>query len=146
MCAARGTTVSGPWSVVGDSPISGDRGHLGDCLTRLRRLADVTQEGLAERSGVSVDVIRKLLVAPARPGWSMLFAVPGISGSPGDQSMMRSSSERSPLTGTAVPPTSGTSTAITTANTLLPQPEDVLRPLWPQRERLLHIMREATAA
>lgn len=27
---------------------------------RLRRLADVTQEGLAQRSGVSVDVIQKL--------------------------------------------------------------------------------------
>ncbi|MFF0449084.1 helix-turn-helix transcriptional regulator [Streptomyces sp. NPDC004609] len=34
--------------------------HLGDRLSRLRRLADQTQEGLAERSGVSVDVIRKL--------------------------------------------------------------------------------------
>ncbi|UNM12720.1 helix-turn-helix domain-containing protein [Streptomyces formicae] len=34
--------------------------HLGDRLARLRRLADLTQEGLAERSGVSVDVIRKL--------------------------------------------------------------------------------------
>lgn len=29
-------------------------------MARLRRLADLTQEGLAERSGVSVDVIRKL--------------------------------------------------------------------------------------
>ncbi|MGH3867063.1 MAG: helix-turn-helix domain-containing protein [Pseudonocardiaceae bacterium] len=44
----------------GDSPIAGDLGHLGDRLARLRRFADVTQEGLAERSGVSVDVIRKL--------------------------------------------------------------------------------------
>ncbi|MET3984143.1 helix-turn-helix domain-containing protein [Streptomyces sp. PvR034] len=34
--------------------------HLGDRTARLRRLADLTQEGLAERSGVSVDVIRKL--------------------------------------------------------------------------------------
>lgn len=34
--------------------------HLGDRLARLRRLSDLTQEGLAERSGVSVDVIRKL--------------------------------------------------------------------------------------
>ncbi|MCX4587312.1 helix-turn-helix domain-containing protein [Streptomyces sp. NBC_01481] len=34
--------------------------HLGDKLARLRRLADLTQDGLAERSGVSVDVIRKL--------------------------------------------------------------------------------------
>ncbi|QKV92944.1 helix-turn-helix domain-containing protein [Streptomyces sp. NA02950] len=34
--------------------------HLGDRLARLRRLADLTQEGLADRSGVSVDVIRKL--------------------------------------------------------------------------------------
>ncbi|CAM5487379.1 hypothetical protein SAVIM338S_03383 [Streptomyces avidinii] len=34
--------------------------HLGDRMARLRRLADLTQEGLAERSGVSVDVIRKL--------------------------------------------------------------------------------------
>ena len=34
--------------------------HLGDKLARLRRLADLTQEGLAERSGVSVDVVRKL--------------------------------------------------------------------------------------
>ncbi|MGH3889354.1 MAG: helix-turn-helix domain-containing protein [Pseudonocardiaceae bacterium] len=45
---------------MGDSPIAGDLGHLGDRLVRLRRLADVTHEGLAERSGVSVDVIRKL--------------------------------------------------------------------------------------
>ncbi|MFD4857333.1 helix-turn-helix domain-containing protein [Streptomyces atratus] len=34
--------------------------HLGDKLSRLRRLSDQTQEGLAEKSGVSVDVIRKL--------------------------------------------------------------------------------------
>ncbi|MEV5507875.1 helix-turn-helix domain-containing protein [Streptomyces orinoci] len=34
--------------------------HLGDRLFRLRRLADLTQEGLAERSGVSADVVRKL--------------------------------------------------------------------------------------
>ncbi|WP_371792400.1 helix-turn-helix domain-containing protein [Streptomyces sp. NBC_01471] len=34
--------------------------HLGDKIGRLRRLADLTQEGMAERSGVSVDVIRKL--------------------------------------------------------------------------------------
>jgi transcriptional regulator with XRE-family HTH domain len=34
--------------------------HLGDQLARLRRLADLTQEALAERSGVSVDVVRKL--------------------------------------------------------------------------------------
>jgi transcriptional regulator with XRE-family HTH domain len=34
--------------------------HLGDRLARLRRLADLTQEGLAGRSGVSVDVVRKL--------------------------------------------------------------------------------------
>ncbi|NEA59226.1 helix-turn-helix transcriptional regulator [Streptomyces sp. SID13666] len=34
--------------------------HLGDRLSRLRRLADLTQEGLAERSSVSVDVVRKL--------------------------------------------------------------------------------------
>ncbi|MFK0119906.1 helix-turn-helix domain-containing protein [Streptomyces sp. NPDC090994] len=34
--------------------------HLGDRLARLRRLADRTQEGLAESSGVSVDVIKKL--------------------------------------------------------------------------------------
>ncbi|MFD7621024.1 helix-turn-helix domain-containing protein [Streptomyces sp. NPDC059802] len=34
--------------------------HLGDELSRLRRLTDLTQEELAEKSGVSVDVIRKL--------------------------------------------------------------------------------------
>ncbi|MEC4017770.1 helix-turn-helix domain-containing protein [Streptomyces sp. H27-D2] len=34
--------------------------HLGNRLGRLRRLSDQTQEGLSERSGVSVDVIRKL--------------------------------------------------------------------------------------
>lgn len=34
--------------------------HLGDRVGRLRRLAGLTQEGLAERSGVSVDVVRKL--------------------------------------------------------------------------------------
>jgi transcriptional regulator with XRE-family HTH domain len=45
---------------VGDSSIAGDPGHLGDRLVRLRRLVDMTQESLAERSGVSVDVIRKL--------------------------------------------------------------------------------------
>lgn len=38
----------------------GDSGHLGDRLARLRRLADLTQESLAESSGVSIDVIRKL--------------------------------------------------------------------------------------
>ncbi|MCX5177306.1 helix-turn-helix domain-containing protein [Streptomyces virginiae] len=34
--------------------------HLGDRLARLRRSADLTQEGLAALSGVSVDVIKKL--------------------------------------------------------------------------------------
>lgn len=34
--------------------------HLGDRLAKLRRMADLTQEGLAEKSGVSVDVVRKL--------------------------------------------------------------------------------------
>jgi transcriptional regulator with XRE-family HTH domain len=34
--------------------------HLGDRIERLRRLAGLTQEALAERSGVSVDVVRKL--------------------------------------------------------------------------------------
>ncbi|WP_381796427.1 helix-turn-helix domain-containing protein [Streptomyces niveus] len=34
--------------------------NLGKTLRRLRRLADLTQEDLAERSGVSVDVIRQL--------------------------------------------------------------------------------------
>lgn len=34
--------------------------HLGDRVARLRRLAGLTQEALSERSGVSVDVIRKL--------------------------------------------------------------------------------------
>lgn len=34
--------------------------HLGDRLAHLRRLADLTQEELAERSDVSVDVVRKL--------------------------------------------------------------------------------------
>ncbi|KUL37510.1 DNA-binding protein [Streptomyces sp. NRRL F-4489] len=34
--------------------------HLGDRLARLRRMADLTQEALAERSDVSVDVVRKL--------------------------------------------------------------------------------------
>lgn len=33
---------------------------MGDRLARLRRLAGLTQEQVAERSGVSVDVIRKL--------------------------------------------------------------------------------------
>ncbi|MEW1655680.1 MULTISPECIES: helix-turn-helix transcriptional regulator [unclassified Streptomyces] len=34
--------------------------HLGDRMARLRRMADLTQEALAERAGVSVDVVRKL--------------------------------------------------------------------------------------
>ncbi|MFE6845060.1 helix-turn-helix domain-containing protein [Streptomyces sp. NPDC057686] len=34
--------------------------HLGDRLARLRRLSDLTQEALAGRAGVSVDVVRKL--------------------------------------------------------------------------------------
>jgi transcriptional regulator with XRE-family HTH domain len=38
----------------------GGEAHLGDRLARLRRLAGLTQEEVAERSGVSVDVIRKL--------------------------------------------------------------------------------------
>jgi transcriptional regulator with XRE-family HTH domain len=45
-----------------DEPTSraGDETHLGDRLARLRRLASLTQEQVAERSGISVDVIRKL--------------------------------------------------------------------------------------
>lgn len=43
-----------------DEATVGASGHLGDRLARLRRLADLTQEGLSERSGVSTDVIRKL--------------------------------------------------------------------------------------
>jgi transcriptional regulator with XRE-family HTH domain len=39
---------------------TGTDGHLGDRLARLRRLAGLTQEQVAERSAVSVDVIRKL--------------------------------------------------------------------------------------
>lgn len=34
--------------------------HLGERLARLRRARDLTQESLAERAGVSVDVVRKL--------------------------------------------------------------------------------------
>ncbi|MEU5161371.1 helix-turn-helix domain-containing protein [Streptomyces sp. NPDC020875] len=34
--------------------------HLGERLARLRRIAGLTQEALAERAGVSVDVVRKL--------------------------------------------------------------------------------------
>lgn len=34
--------------------------HLGDRLARLRRQADLTQEGLAAKAGVSPDVVRKL--------------------------------------------------------------------------------------
>ncbi|MEU0686514.1 helix-turn-helix domain-containing protein [Streptomyces uncialis] len=34
--------------------------HLGDTLVRLRRMADLTQEALAERADVSVDTVRKL--------------------------------------------------------------------------------------
>jgi DNA-binding XRE family transcriptional regulator len=34
--------------------------HLGERLARLRRARDLTQEALAERAGVSVDVVRKL--------------------------------------------------------------------------------------
>ncbi|MEU3597432.1 helix-turn-helix transcriptional regulator [Streptomyces sp. NPDC006798] len=34
--------------------------HLGERLARLRRIAGLTQEALAERAGISVDVVRKL--------------------------------------------------------------------------------------
>ncbi|MFJ8599974.1 helix-turn-helix domain-containing protein [Streptomyces shenzhenensis] len=34
--------------------------HLGAKVKRLRKISDLTQEGLADRSGLSVDVIRKL--------------------------------------------------------------------------------------
>lgn len=40
--------------------MDGQDAHLGDRLARPRRLADLTQDQLSERSGVSVDVIRKL--------------------------------------------------------------------------------------
>lgn len=40
--------------------VDGNDPHIGARLRRLRRVADLTQEGLAERSGVSVDVVRKL--------------------------------------------------------------------------------------
>ncbi|MGH3867117.1 MAG: helix-turn-helix domain-containing protein [Pseudonocardiaceae bacterium] len=40
--------------------MAGASGHLGDRLARLRRLADLSQERLSERSGISVDVVRKL--------------------------------------------------------------------------------------
>lgn len=40
--------------------IAANNVHLGDRLARLRRLAGLTQEQVAERAGVSVDVIRKL--------------------------------------------------------------------------------------
>lgn len=43
-----------------DDSIASASGHLGDRLARLRRLADLSQERLSERSEVSVDVIRKL--------------------------------------------------------------------------------------
>lgn len=48
-------------SNTGDRAPGADGGaHLGDRLARLRRMADLTGDELAERSGVSVDVIRKL--------------------------------------------------------------------------------------
>ncbi|MEE1825840.1 helix-turn-helix transcriptional regulator [Streptomyces sp. BE20] len=34
--------------------------HLGDRLANFRRMADLTQEGLATKAGISVDVVRKL--------------------------------------------------------------------------------------
>jgi len=40
--------------------MAGGEVHLGDRMARLRRLAGLTQEQVAERSGVSVDVVRKL--------------------------------------------------------------------------------------
>jgi len=43
-----------------DGQPTGNGTHLGDRLARLRRLAGLTQEEVAERSGVSVDVVRKL--------------------------------------------------------------------------------------
>lgn len=46
--------------LVSNGATVGGSGHLGDRLARLRRLADLSQEILAERSGISVDGIRKL--------------------------------------------------------------------------------------
>jgi transcriptional regulator with XRE-family HTH domain len=43
-----------------DGAIVGASEHLGDRLARLRRLADLSQERLSERCGISVDVVRKL--------------------------------------------------------------------------------------
>lgn len=44
---------------LGNSSTS-DNTHLGDRLARLRRLSGLTQEQVADRAGVSVDVVRKL--------------------------------------------------------------------------------------
>ena len=37
-----------------------DSAHLGDRLAKLRRLSGLTQEQVADRASVSVDVVRKL--------------------------------------------------------------------------------------
>lgn len=70
MAASATGYTGGP----GDSPIAGDPTRLGDRLARLRRLVDVTQESLSERSGVSVDVM-STSVAP-----SAMLAAPGFVG------------------------------------------------------------------
>ncbi len=44
----------------GDSGIVGRRGGIGERLARLRRRRALTQEELAERAGVSVELVRKL--------------------------------------------------------------------------------------
>src|SRR2546423_441590 len=58
---ARASAPRGQGDALYGGPMAGERTeHRGDKLRRLRRLARLTQEELAERSGVSVDVIRQL--------------------------------------------------------------------------------------
>lgn len=77
--------------------------QLGDKLSRLRRLSNLTQEDLAEKSGVSVDVIRKL--EQRRKGSARLPTLHALAGGLGvELTTLLGDPPGVPSTGEADPP------------------------------------------